>query len=110
LLHRKQFYPRAESEARLSQAHYVVEGANLETNTVVNYLLISFSLDFTDFHVSLGNDIISFQCINWNLERKSYEMVESWSLLALSDLGFVFTVFLSSLIFKNNYHVTRTRI
>jgi hypothetical protein len=32
--------------------------------------------------------------------RKSYEMVESWSLLALSDLGFVFTVFLSSLISK----------
>ena len=48
----KTILSREESVARLSQAHYVVEGANLqETSMEVNYLLTSFSLsqDFTDF-------------------------------------------------------------
>jgi cytochrome c oxidase subunit 3 len=48
----KTILSRKESELRLSDARYVVEGANLrEMNTVVSYLLISFSLsqDFMDF-------------------------------------------------------------
>jgi cytochrome c oxidase subunit 3 len=35
---------RKESELRLSDARYVVEGANLKRNEYGSYLLISFSL------------------------------------------------------------------
>jgi cytochrome c oxidase subunit 3 len=47
----KTILSRKESELRLSDARYVVEGANLkEMNTVVSYLLISFFItDFMDF-------------------------------------------------------------
>jgi cytochrome c oxidase subunit 3 len=64
----------------LSDARYVVEGANLkEMNTVVSYLLISFSFTFHGFHVLSGviiNIIIFFNVLVGTYEK---EEVTKWS-------------------------------
>jgi cytochrome c oxidase subunit 3 len=61
-----------ESVARLSQAHYVVEGANLvETNTEVNYLLTSFLYHFFTDSTFFWVIILSyFQCVSWTYEKE----------------------------------------
>jgi hypothetical protein len=64
---KKQFF-QEESVARLSQAHYVVEGANLVKQDKLLYFDF-FSLSFVPQFVFLGNHKYYhiFQCISWNL-------------------------------------------
>jgi cytochrome c oxidase subunit 3 len=94
---------RAESEARLSQAHYVVEGANLVRNEYGSKLFADFFFfitGFHGFHVLSGviiNIIIFFNVLVGTYEkRRSYEMVEKvglyWHFVDLVWV-FVFTVF-----------------
>ena len=94
---------RAESEARLSQAHYVVEGANLIRNEYGSKLFADFFFfitGFHGFHVFSGvviNIIIFFNVLIGTYEkRRSYEMVEKvglyWHFVDLVWV-FVFTVF-----------------
>ena len=100
---KKTVLSREESEARLSQAHYVVEGANLIRNEYGNKLFADFFFfitGFHGFHVITGiiiNIIVFFNVLIGTYEkRKSYEMVEKvglyWHFVDLV-LVFVFTVF-----------------
>ena len=100
---KKTVLSREESEARLSQAHYVVEGANLIRNEYGNKLFADFFFfitGFHGFHVISGiviNCIIFFNVLIGTYEkRKSYEMVEKvglyWHFVDLVWV-FVFTVF-----------------
>jgi cytochrome c oxidase subunit 3 len=82
----------------LSQAHYVVEGANLVRNEYGKLFADFFSLSLISriprFSGVIINIIIFFNVLVGTYEkRKSYEMVEKWSLLALLVWVFVFTVF-----------------
>ncbi|MGZ9676815.1 cytochrome c oxidase subunit 3 [Flavobacterium sp. GNP001] len=94
---------RKESEARLADAHYVVEGANLIRNEYGSKLFADFFFfitGFHGFHVFSGviiNIIIFFNVLLGTYEkRKSYEMVEKvglyWHFVDLVWV-FVFTVF-----------------
>ena len=94
---------RAESEARLKDAAYVVEGANLERNEYGSKLFADFFFfitGFHGFHVFSGviiNIVIFFNVLLGTYEkRKSYEMVEKvglyWHFVDLVWV-FVFTVF-----------------
>ncbi|MBE0391661.1 MULTISPECIES: cytochrome c oxidase subunit 3 [unclassified Flavobacterium] len=94
---------REESLVRLSQAHYVVEGANLIRNEYGNKLFADFFFfitGFHGFHVFSGviiNIIIFFNVLLGTYEkRKNYEMVEKvglyWHFVDLVWV-FVFTVF-----------------
>ena len=100
---KKTILSREDSEARLSQAHYVVEGANLVRNEYGNKLFADFFFfitGFHGFHVISGiviNCIIFFNVLIGTYEkRKSYEMVEKvglyWHFVDLVWV-FVFTVF-----------------
>ena len=100
---KKTVLSREESEARLSQAHYVVEGANLIRNEYGNKLFADFFFfitGFHGFHVITGiiiNIIVFFNVLIGTYEkRKSYEMVEKvglyWHFVDLVWV-FVFTVF-----------------
>ena len=100
---KKTILSREESEARLSQAHYVVEGANLKRNEYGSKLFADFFFfitGFHGFHVFSGviiNIIIFFNVLIGTYEkRKSYEMVEKvglyWHFVDLVWV-FVFTVF-----------------
>ncbi|MFV8345073.1 cytochrome c oxidase subunit 3 [Flavobacterium sp. ZB4P13] len=100
---KKTILSRQESEARLSQAHYVVEGANLVRNEYGSKLFADFFFfitGFHGFHVFSGviiNIIIFFNVLIGTYEkRKSYEMVEKvglyWHFVDLVWV-FVFTVF-----------------
>ncbi|SDG66199.1 cytochrome c oxidase subunit 3 [Flavobacterium omnivorum] len=99
----KTILSREESVARLSQAHYVVEGANLQRNEYGSKLFADFFFfitGFHGFHVFSGviiNIIIFFNVLIGTYEkRKSYEMVEKvglyWHFVDLVWV-FVFTVF-----------------
>ncbi|WP_338647237.1 cytochrome c oxidase subunit 3 [Flavobacterium sp. KS-LB2] len=99
----KTILSREESELRLSQAHYVVEGANLTRNEYGSKLFADFFFfitGFHGFHVFSGviiNIIIFFNVLLGTYEkRKSYEMVEKvglyWHFVDLVWV-FVFTVF-----------------
>lgn len=99
----KTILSRAESEARVSQAHYVVEGANLKRNEYGSKLFADFFFfitGFHGFHVFSGviiNIIVFFNVLIGTYEkRKSYEMVEKvglyWHFVDLVWV-FVFTVF-----------------
>ena len=99
----KTILSREESVARLSQAHYVVEGANLQRNEYGSKLFADFFFfitGFHGFHVFSGviiNIIIFFNVLVGTYEkRKSYEMVEKvglyWHFVDLVWV-FVFTVF-----------------
>ncbi len=94
---------REESVARLKDAAYVVEGANLIRNEYGNKLFADFFFfitGFHGFHVFSGviiNIIIFFNVLLGTYEkRKSYEMVEKvglyWHFVDLVWV-FVFTVF-----------------
>lgn len=94
---------RAESEARLAGALYVVEGANLTRNEYGSRLFANFFFfitGFHGFHVFSGviiNIIIFFNVMLGTYEkRKSYEMVEKvglyWHFVDLVWV-FVFTFF-----------------
>lgn len=100
---KKTVLTRAESEARLSGAKYVVEGANLTRNEYGSKLFADFFFfitGFHGFHVFSGviiNIIIFFNVLLGTYEkRKSYEMVEKvglyWHFVDLVWV-FVFTVF-----------------
>ena len=100
---KKTILSREESLARLSQAHYVVEGANLTRNEYGSKLFADFFFfitGFHGFHVFSGviiNIIIFFNVLIGTYEkRKSYEMVEKvglyWHFVDLVWV-FVFTVF-----------------
>ncbi|MFV8268627.1 cytochrome c oxidase subunit 3 [Flavobacterium sp. GT2N3] len=100
---RKTILSRAESESRLSQAHYVVEGANLKRNEYGSKLFADFFFfitGFHGFHVFSGvmiNIVVFFNVLIGTYEkRKSYEMVEKvglyWHFVDLVWV-FVFTVF-----------------
>jgi cytochrome c oxidase subunit 3 len=100
---KKTILSRAESEARLSQAQYVVEGANLIRNEYGSKLFADFFFfitGFHGFHVFSGviiNIIIFFNVLIGTYEkRRSYEMVEKvglyWHFVDLVWV-FVFTVF-----------------
>ncbi|MDP3680976.1 MAG: cytochrome c oxidase subunit 3 [Flavobacterium sp.] len=100
---KKTILSREESELRLSQAHYVVEGANLKRNEYGSKLFADFFFfitGFHGFHVFSGviiNIIIFFNVLIGTYEkRKSYEMVEKvglyWHFVDLVWV-FVFTVF-----------------
>ena len=100
---KKTILSREESEARLSQAHYVVEGANLVRNEYGSKLFADFFFfitGFHGFHVITGiiiNIIVFFNVLIGTYEkRKSYEMVEKvglyWHFVDLVWV-FVFTVF-----------------
>ena len=100
---KKTVLSREESLARLSQAHYVVEGANLKRNEYGSKLFADFFFfitGFHGFHVFSGviiNIIIFFNVLLGTYEkRKSYEMVEKvglyWHFVDLVWV-FVFTVF-----------------
>ena len=100
---KKTVLSREESEARLSQAHYVVEGANLIRNEYGNKLFADFFFfitGFHGFHVIPGiiiNIIVFINVLIGTYEkRKSYEMVEKvglyWHFVDLVWV-FVFTVF-----------------
>ena len=99
----KTILSRAESEARLKDAAYVVEGANLVRNEYGSKLFADFFFfitGFHGFHVFSGviiNIIIFFNVLLGTYEkRKSYEMVEKvglyWHFVDLVWV-FVFTVF-----------------
>ena len=99
----KTILSRADSEFRLSQAHYVVEGANLTRNEYGSKLFADFFFfitGFHGFHVLSGviiNIIIFFNVLIGTYEkRRSYEMVEKvglyWHFVDLVWV-FVFTVF-----------------
>ena len=99
----KTILSREESVARLGDAHYVVEGANLVRNEYGNKLFADFFFfitGFHGFHVISGiiiNIIIFFNVLIGTYEkRKSYEMVEKvglyWHFVDLVWV-FVFTVF-----------------
>ncbi len=99
----KTILTRKDSEARLSQAHYVVEGANLIRNEYGSKLFADFFFfitGFHGFHVFSGvviNIIIFFNVLLGTYDkRKSYEMVEKvglyWHFVDLVWV-FVFTVF-----------------
>ena len=94
---------RAESEKRLADAEYVVEGANLIRNEYGSKLFADFFFfitGFHGFHVFTGvliNIIIFFNVILGTYEkRRSYEMVEKvglyWHFVDLVWV-FVFTFF-----------------
>ena len=100
---KKTILSRADSELRLSQAAYVVEGANLTRNEYGSKLFADFFFfitGFHGFHVLSGviiNIIIFFNVLIGTYEkRKSYEMVEKvglyWHFVDLVWV-FVFTVF-----------------
>jgi cytochrome c oxidase subunit 3 len=100
---KKTILSREESEARLKDAAYVVEGANLVRNEYGNKLFADFFFfitGFHGFHVFSGviiNIIIFFNVLLGTYEeRKSYEMVEKvglyWHFVDLVWV-FVFTVF-----------------
>jgi cytochrome c oxidase subunit 3 len=100
---KKTILSREESELRLSQAHYVVEGANLKRNEYGSKLFADFFFfitGFHGFHVFSGvviNIIIFFNVLLGTYEkRRSYEMVEKvglyWHFVDLVWV-FVFTVF-----------------
>jgi cytochrome c oxidase subunit 3 len=99
----KTILTRAESEVRLAQAAYVVEGANLKRNEYGSKLFADFFFfitGFHGFHVFSGviiNIIVFFNVLMGTYEkRKSYEMVEKvglyWHFVDLVWV-FVFTVF-----------------
>ncbi|MFC6876363.1 cytochrome c oxidase subunit 3 [Flavobacterium myungsuense] len=99
----KTILTRAESEARLANALYVVEGANLVRNEYGSKLFADFFFfitGFHGFHVFSGviiNIIIFFNVLMGTYEkRKSYEMVEKvglyWHFVDLVWV-FVFTFF-----------------
>ncbi len=99
----KTILTRAESEARLANAQYVVEGANLVRNEYGSKLFADFFFfitGFHGFHVFSGviiNVIIFFNVLMGTYEkRKSYEMVEKvglyWHFVDLVWV-FVFTFF-----------------
>ena len=99
----KTILSRQDSESRLGEAHYVVEGANLIRNEYGNKLFADFFFfitGFHGFHVITGiiiNIIIFFNVLIGTYEkRKSYEMVEKvglyWHFVDLVWV-FVFTVF-----------------
>ena len=94
---------RAESEKRLADAEYVVEGANLIRNEYGSKLFANFFFfitGFHGFHVFTGvliNIIIFFNVLLGTYEkRRSYEMVEKvglyWHFVDLVWV-FVFTFF-----------------
>ena len=94
---------RAESEARLASAAFVVEGANLTRNEYGNKLFADFFFfitGFHGFHVISGivlNCIVFFNVLLGTYEkRRSYEMVEKvglyWHFVDLVWV-FVFTFF-----------------
>ena len=94
---------RAESEKRLADASYVVEGANLIRNEYGSKLFADFFFfitGFHGFHVFTGvliNIIIFFNVLLGTYEkRRSYEMVEKvglyWHFVDLVWV-FVFTFF-----------------
>ncbi|MEP6928384.1 MAG: cytochrome c oxidase subunit 3 [Flavobacterium sp.] len=100
---KKTVLTRAESESRLSDAKYVVEGANLTRNEYGSKLFADFFFfitGFHGFHVFSGiiiNIIIFFNVLLGTYEkRRSYEMVEKvglyWHFVDLVWV-FVFTVF-----------------
>ncbi|MDR6764180.1 cytochrome c oxidase subunit 3 [Flavobacterium sp. 2755] len=100
---KKTVLTRAESEARLADARYVVEGANLTRNEYGSKLFADFFFfitGFHGFHVFSGviiNIIIFFNVLLGTYEkRRSYEMVEKvglyWHFVDLVWV-FVFTVF-----------------
>jgi len=100
---KKTVLTREQSELRLSQAKYVVEGANLIRNEYGNKLFADFFFfitGFHGFHVFSGviiNIIIFFNVLLGTYEkRRSYEMVEKvglyWHFVDLVWV-FVFTVF-----------------
>lgn len=100
---KKTVLSRAESEAHLASAKYVVEGANLIRNEYGNKLFADFFFfitGFHGFHVFSGviiNIIIFFNVLLGTYEkRRSYEMVEKvglyWHFVDLVWV-FVFTVF-----------------
>jgi len=100
---KKTVLSRAESEAHLANAKYVVEGANLIRNEYGNKLFADFFFfitGFHGFHVFSGviiNIIIFFNVLLGTYEkRRSYEMVEKvglyWHFVDLVWV-FVFTVF-----------------
>jgi len=100
---KKTILSRAESEARLTDAQYVVEGANLVRNEYGSKLFANFFFfitGFHGFHVFSGviiNIIIFFNILVGTYEkRRSYEMVEKvglyWHFVDLVWV-FVFTVF-----------------
>lgn len=100
---KKTVLTRAESEFRLKDAHFVVEGANLTRNEYGSKLFADFFFfitGFHGFHVFSGviiNIIIFFNVLLGTYEkRKSYEMVEKvglyWHFVDLVWV-FVFTVF-----------------
>ncbi|SHF83124.1 cytochrome c oxidase subunit 3 [Flavobacterium defluvii] len=100
---KKTVLTRAESEARLAEAKYVVEGANLTRNEYGSKLFADFFFfitGFHGFHVFSGviiNIIIFFNVLLGTYEkRRSYEMVEKvglyWHFVDLVWV-FVFTVF-----------------
>ncbi|TDE06389.1 cytochrome c oxidase subunit 3 [Flavobacterium hiemivividum] len=99
----KTILSREESMLRLSQAHYVVEGANLVRNEYGSKLFADFFFfitGFHGFHVFSGviiNIIIFFNVLIGTYEKRgSYEMVEKvglyWHFVDLVWV-FVFTVF-----------------
>ena len=99
----KTILTRAESEARLVNAHLVVEGANLVRNEYGSKLFADFFFfitGFHGFHVFSGviiNIIIFFNVLIGTYEkRRSYEMVEKvglyWHFVDLVWV-FVFTFF-----------------
>ena len=99
----KTILSRQESELRLSQASYVVEGANLQRNEYGSKLFADFFFfitGFHGFHVFSGviiNIIIFFNVLVGTYEKRgSYEMVEKvglyWHFVDLVWV-FVFTVF-----------------
>jgi cytochrome c oxidase subunit 3 len=100
---KKTVLSREESEVRLSQASFVVEGANLTRNEYGSKLFADFFFfitGFHGFHVFSGvviNIIIFFNVLLGTYEkRRSYEMVEKvglyWHFVDLVWV-FVFTVF-----------------
>ncbi|KVV14501.1 cytochrome c oxidase subunit 3 [Flavobacterium sp. TMP13] len=100
---KKTILSREESVARLGDAKYVVEGANLIRNEYGNKLFADFFFfitGFHGFHVVTGiiiNIIIFFNVLLGTYDkRKSYEMVEKvglyWHFVDLVWV-FVFTVF-----------------
>ena len=99
----KEVLTRAESEAMLANAHYVVEGANLVRNEYGSKLFADFFFfitGFHGFHVFSGviiNILIFFNVVLGTYEkRRSYEMVEKvglyWHFVDLVWV-FVFTFF-----------------